>query len=124
MPVWAPDSPERPTRQMCNDYRFEIPLSSMVDVFSEIKLPLRFTEGLPNLPPRSDVRITEMAPVIRRGDTGEAELEQLRWSWPAGNGKPVYNFRSEGRRFGSGRCLIPADGFYEFTSPPPPAPKS
>jgi putative SOS response-associated peptidase YedK len=27
----------------------------------------------------------------------------------------VYNFRSEGRRFGNGRCLILADGFYEFT---------
>ncbi len=33
------------------------------------------------------------------------------------NGKPVYNFRSEGREFASGRCLIPADGFYEFTGP-------
>jgi putative SOS response-associated peptidase YedK len=31
------------------------------------------------------------------------------------NGRPVYNFRSEGRDFGRGRCLIVADGFYEFT---------
>jgi putative SOS response-associated peptidase YedK len=31
--------------------------------------------------------------------------------------KPVYNFRSEGREFTSGRCLIVADGFYEFTDP-------
>ena len=42
---------------------------------------------------------------------------QRRWSWPGQNGKPVYNFRSEGREFTSGRCLIPADGFYEFTDP-------
>jgi putative SOS response-associated peptidase YedK len=27
----------------------------------------------------------------------------------------VFNFRSEGREFTSGRCLIVADGFYEFT---------
>jgi putative SOS response-associated peptidase YedK len=27
----------------------------------------------------------------------------------------VINFRSDGRRFPTGRCLIPADGFYEFT---------
>ena len=47
----------------------------------------------------------------------------MRWSWPGSGGKPVYNFRSEGRRFAQGRCLIPADGFYEFTDPEPPAPK-
>ena len=28
----------------------------------------------------------------------------------------MYNFRSEGRQFRSGRCLILADGFYEFTA--------
>jgi putative SOS response-associated peptidase YedK len=42
---------------------------------------------------------------------------QRRWSWPGPDAKPVYNFRSEGREFGSGRCLIVADGFYD--SPPP-----
>jgi putative SOS response-associated peptidase YedK len=41
---------------------------------------------------------------------------QRRSSWP-GRGKPVYNFSSDGREFTSGRCLIPADGFYEFTEP-------
>ena len=53
-----------------------------------------------------------------------------RWSWPGSGGKPVYNFRSEGRRFeagrdsatgapgeGFGRCLIPLDAFFEFTDP-------
>ena len=39
-----------------------------------------------------------------------------RWSWPGAGGKPVYNFRSDGREFPSGRCLIVADGFYEFTA--------
>ena len=28
---------------------------------------------------------------------------------------PVINFRSEGRRFPVGRCLVPASFFYEFT---------
>ncbi len=27
----------------------------------------------------------------------------------------MYNFQAEGRAFGSNRCLIVADGFYEFT---------
>ncbi|WP_324748772.1 SOS response-associated peptidase family protein [Sphingomonas sp. LY54] len=52
---------------------------------------------------------------------GEAELIIRRWSWPGPGGKPVYNFRSDGREFGNsargGRCLIVADGFYEFTTP-------
>lgn len=37
------------------------------------------------------------------------------------SGKPVFNFRSEGRSFAkSDRCLIPADGSYEFTKPEAP----
>jgi putative SOS response-associated peptidase YedK len=28
---------------------------------------------------------------------------------------PVINFRSEGRRFPKGRCLVPASHFFEFT---------
>jgi putative SOS response-associated peptidase YedK len=82
--------------------------------------------------PRDDIRITDRAPVIRAASgelsgAGESsgrllsgELVQRRWSWPGPGGKPVYNFRSEGREFGTsdrgGRCLIVADGFYEFTA--------
>ena len=44
-------------------------------------------------------------------------------SWPGPNKRPVYNFRSEGREFTSNRCLIPADGFYEFTYPTDPEKK-
>ena len=46
-----------------------------------------------------------------------------RWSWPGAGGKPVYNFRSDGREFPSGRCLILTDGFYEFTAPADPKQK-
>jgi putative SOS response-associated peptidase YedK len=44
-------------------------------------------------------------------------LAQLRWGLDAGRPKapPVINFRSEGRRFASGRCLVPASHFFEFT---------
>jgi putative SOS response-associated peptidase YedK len=38
-------------------------------------------------------------------------------SWPGQNGRPVYDYRSDRREFMSGRCLIVADGFYEFTDP-------
>ena len=60
-----------------------------------------------------------MAPIVRavQGEPDAGDLVQRRWSWPGQNGKPVYNFRSEGREFAVRRCLIPADGFYEFTDP-------
>jgi putative SOS response-associated peptidase YedK len=96
---------------MCNNYR----LTERVDaaeIFTELATP----EGMPNFEPREDIRITDRAPIIRVGATGVAELVQRRWSWPGPGGKPVYNFRSEGREFASGRCLILADGFYEFTT--------
>ena len=65
------------------------------------------------------IKITDAAPIVRatEGEPATGNLVQRGWSWRGQNGKPVYNFRSEGREFTSGRCLIPADGFYEFTEP-------
>jgi putative SOS response-associated peptidase YedK len=114
---------------MCNDYRTRVALGTIGQDFADLRIPLRFPEGLPNLEPRDDVRITDSAPIVRwspdGGETqeegeGTAELVQRRWSWPGPGGKPVYNFRSDGREFGSGRCLIVTDGFYEFTNPAEP----
>jgi putative SOS response-associated peptidase YedK len=104
---------------MCNDYRLKVDAATIGDVFAELKITLRFPEGVPNIQPRDDIRITDTAPIVRAaaGEPGAAELVQRRWSWPAPNKKPVYNFRSEGREFASERCLILADGFYEFTAP-------
>uniref|UniRef100_UPI0026269D2D SOS response-associated peptidase n=1 Tax=Phenylobacterium sp. TaxID=1871053 RepID=UPI0026269D2D len=63
---------------------------------------------------RDSIRPTDPAPVIL-GTADGAELKQLRWGFAQPGRPPVINFRSEGRRFANGRCLIPADGFYEFT---------
>jgi putative SOS response-associated peptidase YedK len=111
---------------MCNDYRSRVELGTVGQEFNDLRIPLRFPEGLPNLEPRDDIRITDRAPIVRwsagSADSGEgaAELVQRRWSWPGPGGKPVYNFRGEQREFRSGRCLIVADGFYEFTTPTAP----
>ena len=46
------------------------------------------------------------------------ELVSMNFSFPPSGprGGPVFNFRSEGRRFDkSNRCLIPASAFFEFT---------
>jgi putative SOS response-associated peptidase YedK len=42
----------------------------------------------------------------------------MRFGFPPSNPRfgPVFNFRSEGRRFDkSNRCLVPASAFFEFT---------
>ena len=104
---------------MCNDYRLLTNATQLFDGFSETRIKIRFSEGAPNIEAREDVKITDMGPIVRsiEGEPGAGDLLQRRWSWPGQRGKPVYNFRSEGREFASGRCLIPADGFYEFTGP-------
>jgi putative SOS response-associated peptidase YedK len=100
---------------VCNDYRNRRSARRVVDEFSQIKIPLRFPKGIPNIEPRDDIRITDRAPIILPDGDG-ARLEVMRWSWPSPKGAPVFNFRSESRRFKQAkRCLIPADGFYEFT---------
>jgi putative SOS response-associated peptidase YedK len=109
---------------MCNLYTQTRSVDEVARLFREMQMPLTFPEGVPNLQPR-DIRITEAAPIVRRGAgvPGTYELVARRWSWPGAGGKPVYNFRSDGREFDSGRCLIVADGFYEFTTPADPKQK-
>ena len=103
---------------MCNDYRARMELVGVEKALEQVGLSVRYPEGRPNLQPRDDIRITDRAPIVRAaaGEARAVELVQRRWSWPAPNGKPVYNYRSENREFTSGRCLIVADGFYEFTT--------
>jgi putative SOS response-associated peptidase YedK len=104
---------------MCNAYRLLTDAASLFEGFSETRIKIRFSEGKPNLEAREDIRITDPAPIVRavQGEPEAGDLVQRRWSWPGPNGKPVYNFRSDGREFADRRCLIPADGFYEFTDP-------
>lgn len=108
---------------MCNLYRIEKNPDAIRRLFADVQIPLTFPEGIPNLQPR-DVRISETAPIVRwNEDKGVAELVERRWSWPAPGGKPVFNMRSDGREFGKDRCLVIADGFYEYTNPADPKQK-
>jgi putative SOS response-associated peptidase YedK len=104
---------------MCNDYRLEVDVASIMEDFDDLKIKIKTPEGTPNVAARPDIKMTDIAPIVRgiEGQRGAGELINRRWSWPGQNKKPVYNFRSEGRAFPSRRCLILADGFYEFTNP-------
>jgi len=101
---------------MCNDYGNSIPYHAYLEAFSETRIPVRFRRAAPNLEPREDIRPTDIAPVIRQVQDG-IEFSQLRWGFPPAKpkGAPIINFRSEGRRFPAGRCLVPASHFFEFT---------
>jgi putative SOS response-associated peptidase YedK len=103
---------------MCNLYRLHKGADAIRQLFAEQGHQLGFPEGVPNLEPR-DIRITDPAPIVRMGQDGGLEMVIRRWSWPAPNGKPVFNMLSEGRSF-TNRCLALADGFYEFTAPDDP----
>lgn len=107
---------------MCNLYTQSKSVDEVIRLFRDLEMPLSFPEGIPNLQPM-DICITDPAPIVRAGVSGGYELVVRRWSWPGQNSKPVYNFRSDGREFSSGRCLILADGFYEFTTPADPKQK-
>lgn len=109
---------------MCNDYRLKVDVGTIIEEFADLKIRIRFNQGIPNLEPRDDIKITDTAPIVRRMEnTDDIELVQCRWSWPGSNKRSVYNLRSEGRDFTSNRCLVVADGFYEFTDPKEPAKK-
>lgn len=104
---------------MCNLERLEKNWAEIAALFSKTYSEVvTWPEGWPNV--HGDIKITDRG---RRG-AGGLEVVSRRWSWPSPNGKPVFNYVSEGRRFPSGRCLIICDGFYEFTAPPEGSPKS
>ncbi|MEO9131272.1 MAG: SOS response-associated peptidase family protein [Sphingomonas sp.] len=112
---------------MCNEAARRVSVDQIHDAFREVRVPLLFPEGLPNLAALDSIRITDPTVIVRAAHNASAgaELIQRRWSWPGPGGKPVYNYRGDGRSFHNsptgGRCLIPLDGFYEFTDPGTPA---
>jgi len=99
---------------MRNLYRMQSAPDAIAAFARELGRQLSFPESFE---PR-DVRISERAPLLRAGPTADTvELVERRWSWPGATGKPVFNFRGEGRRFAPDeRCVVLADGFYEFTA--------
>jgi putative SOS response-associated peptidase YedK len=103
---------------MCNLFENKTSFRDLLDAFGnwQPRIVRPGPQAAPNLPSLAAVRPTDPAPVVRAIEGG-AELTQMRWGFIADRPKagPVTNFRSEGRRFSHGRCLIPATAFFEFT---------
>jgi len=96
-----------------------------------VKLSTRFMLGesaVPKLEPRYNVAPTDPVLAVRRTDDGSREAGRLRWGLVPGrwaekrSGRPLINARAEGltsqaafkEAFRERRCLVPADGFYEW----------
>jgi putative SOS response-associated peptidase YedK len=100
---------------MCNDYEQHIRWAEYCAFMQALKLGVPAYQSELDLPQADDIKINDMATVMRAaGD--DIELSQMNFSFPpSGRGGLVFNFRSEGRHFaGSRRCLIPASAFFEF----------
>jgi putative SOS response-associated peptidase YedK len=79
-------------------------------------------------PPRYNIAPTDPVLAVRRLDDGERDLGRLRWGLVPGrwaekaSGRPLINARAETLQsqpafresFAERRCLVPADGFYEW----------
>lgn len=112
---------------MCNHYRRNGVGPEPDWAFSQTRIvwkpmPLfMWQDGrIPNEEPGvRDVKINDVAPVVTLA--GEQLVGMmLKWAWPGRQG-PVFNFRSEGRKFGNSlRVLIPAVSFIEYTKPADP----
>ena len=120
---------------MCNRYRQTLGWYDLTEDFSQLKIPLRFPELAPNLEPRPEVKPTNRAPIIRALDDGDPAsgvgLFEVRWDlvpfFHKGTLKEkkylCTNCRSEEvtkkpafrESFKRRRCLVPANGFYEWT---------
>ncbi|ADL00752.1 SOS response-associated peptidase [Brevundimonas subvibrioides] len=102
---------------MCNNYAMKVSPATLMDSFADAAIPLIFPEGMPNAEPTESVRPTDPALLIRGDGTGQAALTSVRWGLPPSAPKRplLINMRSEGRSFTSGRALVPASWFYEYT---------
>ena len=111
---------------MCNNYGVHVSWTDFLRDFAAQGLNLTAPEGAPNLQPQENIWPTDRAPIVRpRADDQGVEMVQMRWGFapPRPKAGPIINFRSEGRRFGTGRCLAPASHFFEFTGPKSPKSK-
>lgn len=104
---------------MCGRYSLTSPVESVVRLFG--------LDGRPNLPPRYNIAPSQDVVVVR-AEIGGRELRFMRWglvpSWAKDItiGQRMINARAETvaekpsfrSAFKRRRCLIPADGFYEW----------
>lgn len=103
---------------MCNDYEQHIAWAAYCKAMQALALQVPAHQTVLDLPQADDVRISDMAPIVRAAGDDVVELVAMKWGFPQPDGRkgaPVFNFRSEGRHFArEQRVVIPASAFFEF----------
>jgi putative SOS response-associated peptidase YedK len=102
---------------MCNDYEQHVAWAAYRKAMEQLDLGLPTGQSELDLPQAADIRVNDTGPVMRLAGN-VVELVRMTFGLPpkGPRGGPVFNFKSEGRRFDkSNRCLIPATAFFEFT---------
>ncbi len=105
---------------MCGRFVLTTPVGALADLFG-------FANPLPNLPPRYNIAPTQVVAIVRLDHQGARELALVRWglvpSWSKtvpdaalinARGETVAEKASFRGAFRHRRCLVPADGFYEW----------
>ena len=105
---------------MCGRYFLHSTADQLTQLFGEMPMPL--------LEPRYNISPTQPVPIVRQDAQGRREMVLVRWglipSWSKGPDTrySMINARAESvaqkpayrSAFRYKRCLIPADGFYEW----------
>ena len=102
---------------MCNDYEQHVAWADYRRAVEQFELGIPTHQSERDLPQADDIRVNEIGPVMRAAGN-VVELVPMTFGLPpkSPRGGPVFNFKSDGRRFGnSNRCLVPASAFFEFT---------
>jgi len=106
---------------MCGRYSITTPVQALRELF-------RFDGAPVNLQPRWNVAPTQAAPVVRMAGDGSREFRMLNWGlvpyWAEdtslqshminARGETVHDKPAFRQAFRQRRCLVPADGFYEW----------
>lgn len=82
---------------MCNRFVPPPTLGTIDDEIRQLRIVLEFPAGRPNLPPEYGIGDSPL--VVRRAGDG-LSLTSMTWAWKGPCGKPVFNFRSDGRTLG------------------------
>jgi len=102
---------------MCNNYEQHVAWAEYCRMMQALELGIPTRQSERDLPNADEIRVNDMGPVMHVAGNC-VELAPMNFGFPPAHprGGPVFNFRSEGRRFDkSNRCLVPASAFFEFT---------
>ena len=61
---------------MCNDYRLEVDIASIMEDFDDLKIKIDLPEGTPNVAAREDIKITDMAPIVAQSTARRRRARQ------------------------------------------------